>query len=273
MSYNREQFIILHRRHSFVKPACAWQNAGVAEFGTNDMHSQREFLNQRYQEMWDGAIERVRRGDVIIDPVLASREPDRRRSLTVLVRPSSAVHNQVAAFLDQLRIIEPEQYHYDPAELHVTVLSLFAGTPDYERLLVRLPDYLEAVSVALAGAPTFEIEFCGVTLSREAVLVQGFPNNLCLEELREKLRQELRARDLTEGLDARYRLVTAHTTALRFRAPLQRSEELAQALEDYRAHDFGRTTATELHLVRNDWYMSRQSVEVHRRLELVLGTS
>ena len=232
------------------------------------MNSLHEFLRERYTGLWNGAIDDVREGRVTIDPLLASRAPDRRRCITLLARPSAAVQQSVAGFLDELRAIDPEQYYYHPTELHVTVLSLFTATLEHERYLARYGDYLAAVKAALAGAPAFGIEFTGVTLTREAVMIQGFPANTVLNDLRETLRNELRARHLTEGLDSRYLLQTAHMTAVRFRTALQDGRRFAGILERYRNHAFGRMQVQELNLVRNDWYMSRASVEVLERYQL-----
>ena len=225
----------------------------------------REFLNNRYQQLWDAAFEPVCQGDIIIDPLLARREVDLRQCLTVLVRPSMAVQATVAAFLQELRVFEPGQYYYKAEELHVTVLSLFTATLEYEKKFRHYDRYLEAVNAALAVVPTFSLEFTGVTLTREAVMIQGFFGDTILNDIREALRKELRARDLTDGLDSRYVLQTAHMTAVRFRESLSGSHKFAQILEQFRQHNFGHTRVTELQLVRNDWYMSTSSVEVLRR--------
>lgn len=234
------------------------------------MNPKNEELTERYQQLWDGSIEVVRNGQVAIDPMLARGESDRRRCLTVLIRPSVAVQQAVSGFLDELGTLEPDQYYYEAGELHVTVLSLFTATVDYGRLMAHYDRYVEAVNAALAYAPSFGIEFNGVTLSREAVMIQGFPEDAVLNQLRDALRRELRNRDLIEGLDGRYFLQTAHITGTRFRRPLRNSEIYARTLESYRRHKFGRTTVQELQLVRNDWYMSRESVELMRKYELSL---
>jgi len=232
------------------------------------MNSTHEFLRERYAGLWQGAINEVREGRVTIDPLLASREPDRRRCITLLARPSAAIQHSVQEFLKELRAIDPEQYYYDPTELHVTVLSLFTATLEYARYLARYAEYLAAVRAARARVPAFEIEFTGVTLTREAVMIQGFPEPSALNDLRESLRNELRARHLTEGLDGRYVLQTAHMTVVRFRAPLRESARFTGMLLRYRNHLFGRTTVEELNLMRNDWYMSRASVEILERYQL-----
>jgi 2'-5' RNA ligase len=232
------------------------------------MSSTNEFLQERYTGLWNGAIGEIRAGRVMMDPLLASREPDRRRCVTVLARPSAAIQHSVSEFLDELRVVNPEQYYYDPAELHLTVLSLFTATLEHERYLERYAEYLAAVKAALANAVSFAVDFSGVTLTREAVMIQGFPMTTTLNNLREVLRNELRARHLTEGLDGRYILQTAHMTAVRFRAPLRENAHFAEVLERYRDRPFGRMQVQELNLVRNDWYMSRSSVAVLERFQL-----
>jgi 2'-5' RNA ligase len=232
------------------------------------MNSTKDFLRDRYEALWQGAMGEVRKGRVTMDPLLARREPDLRRCLTVLARPSVSVQQSVASFLNQLRAVDPEQYYYDPAELHVTVLSLFTATVDHGPFFARYGEYLAAVKGALAGARTFGIEFSGVTLTRDAVMIQGLLEDTILNDLRETLRQELRARCLTEGLDGRYVLQTAHMTVVRFRAPLRDSTAYLEVLERCRRQSFGRTQVRELNLVRNDWYMSQASVEIRERFQL-----
>ena len=235
-------------------------------------NSPRESFSERYARLWAEAVEPVRRGEVRPDPLLARRMPDQRRGLTVLARPSNTIRQSVGDFLQTLRAVDPHQYYYDPAELHVTLLSLFTATIEVDRYLVHYKKYAEAVRAALAGVPAFEIEFTGVTLTLEAVMIQGYPQGTILNDTREALRRELRARGLTEGLDARYRLETAHMTVVRYRAHLSDIVTYVHMLEQFRQHPFGRTSVQELNLVSNDWYMSKSVVEVRERYQLSSGS-
>ena len=133
------------------------------------MNPQREFLTRRYGQLWNDSIGLVRRGEASLDRLLASRQPDRRRCITLLIRPPAEVQRAVGELLERLRQIDPGQYYYAPEELHVTVLSLFTATLDHERHLVRYNDYLAAVNNAVAQARAFAIVFNGVTLP-------GLPN-------------------------------------------------------------------------------------------------
>ncbi|HYG24422.1 MAG TPA: 2'-5' RNA ligase family protein [Verrucomicrobiae bacterium] len=224
-------------------------------------------LSQHYDTMWAESFPAVREGAVEIDPVLERGSADLRRGVTLLFRPSSQVLASIDRFLSELKACEPDQYFYRPDELHVTALSLFTATERHTAFTARIDDYRAAVQDALAGAPPFSVQFRGITASRGAVLVQGFPASAGLEEIRGRLRGSLQSRHLAEGLDRRYRLVTAHCTAARFRKPLARPQEFASILAQHRATDFGKAQVRELSLMTSDWYMSAST---QRLIETVL---
>lgn len=229
----------------------------------------RDGLRERYDRMWSEALPLIRAGKAEVDPVLAAGLPDRRCGLTLMARPFWNVQRRVAAWLGELRELEPDQYYYVSSEFHVTVLSMFTGTVHAEPFLARTGEYASAVEAAVGRAAPIGIEFRGVTASPGAVMIQGFLEDGALSDLRDGLRQELRARGLGDGLDARYRLVTAHMTVARFRAPLRHPERFASMLEQARGWPFGPTRVRNVNLVKNDWYMSRHSFELVRRYHLV----
>ena len=191
----------------------------------------RTGLRQRYDRLWSATVERIRAGTVDTDPVLAAGIPDRRRGLTLIARPSPHVRRRVAAFLDQLREIEPDQHYYAPSELHVTVLSLFTATVDHEPLLAQTERYVSAVDSVLREVAPIRIGFTGVTATAGAIMIQGFFDDDTLNDVRDSLRHQLRAHALSEGVDGRYRLETAHATVARFRARLRDGARLAAMLD------------------------------------------
>jgi len=164
--------------------------------------------------------------------------------------------------------LEPDQYYYASSDFHLTVLSLFTATADPEPFVARTGQYVSALDAALRAVPPINIEFAGITASLAAILIQGFPESGALNDLRDKLRQELRLRGVTEGLDGRHRLETAHLTVVRFKSPLRNGEKLAAALEDYRQDPFGTTNIRQLFLVKNDWYMSHRTLQTVKRYRL-----
>ena len=218
-------------------------------------------LRPRYDALWEEHWPNIRRGLIATDPLLAHKASDGRRGLTVIARPAPAVAAGLAGMLGTLAALEPQQYYYPQSDFHLTVLSLFTATDDYAPRLQRLAEYRDAVAAVLAAAPAFSIDTAGITLAAGAVLAQGFPHGPALDMLREGLRAELRSRGLGAGLDQRYRLVTAHSTIIRFAAPLSAPGRFAQALSDFRSAPFGRNHVAALDLVFNDWYMSRDTLQ------------
>jgi 2'-5' RNA ligase len=228
----------------------------------------RSRLQERYDRLWLATIDDIRSGNIEIDPVLATGLLDSRRGLTVMARPSPNVRQRVANFLSRLRRLEPEQYYYSPSEFHITVLSLFTATVEYERLLARADEYAAVVNSIFRKVAPIQIEFTGITASRSAIMIQGFCETEALNNVRDALRKELRRRRLAEGVDQRYRLETAHMTVARFRVPLRDSGRLAAMLERGRRIPFGAANITRVNLVKNDWYQSRRTIETLKEYRL-----
>jgi len=222
-------------------------------------------LRAHYNAMWERAHGAIAAGDIDRDKRLLAG-PDPRRGLTLIARPAPALAARFDGLLARLAEVEPGQYRQPPADMHLTILSLFTVTEEPAAQLARLDAYRAAVHAALDGVPAFGVEFKGITLSRGAVLACGYPHGAALETLRERLRSELRSRSLDASLDGRYRLVTAHSTLLRFVSPLRDAARFASLLEELREEPLGSLWVDRLELVINDWYMDSGSIE---RLELL----
>lgn len=57
-------------------------------------------------------------------------------------------------------------------------------------------------------------------------------------------------------IDSRYRLSTAHVTAVRFTSQLINRDKVIDVLNRYKFYDFGTMTFTEFQLVFNNWYQN-----------------
>jgi 2'-5' RNA ligase len=217
-------------------------------------------LQIHYATMWDRASGAVAQGDIDCDTRLAAGG-DLRRGLTLIARPGPALQARFGFLLDRLALCEPQQYRYPITDMHVTILPLFTAIENPLSELARLNDYIESVRAALDGIEAFDIKFHGITMSRSAVLAQGFPCGPALETLRERLRTQLREVGLDASLDQRYRLITAHSTLFRFVAPLHHPRHFAAQLGSLRHEPFGCMHVNEVELVVNDWYMSSSSLD------------
>jgi 2'-5' RNA ligase len=220
----------------------------------------RHELRAHYDAMWQESWPRVRMGDVVYDSQLTNKDCDVRRGLSVIARLQPSVTEQLGNMLETLSAIEPHQYYYPLADIHLTILSLFTTTEHYQSHLERLDEYRDAVAMALKSGRSFIVDAVGLTLSRSAVMVQGFPHDTMLNHIRGCLRTELVSRGLDHSLDQRYRLFTAHSTLLRFTSPLQAPEEFCSVLAGFRSEFFGASAIASLDLVINDWYMSSETL-------------
>jgi 2'-5' RNA ligase len=225
-------------------------------------------ISKLYDGMWQAALARFAQGQVEPDGYLANRQSDRRLGVTVIARPSQRVVDQYMGLISQLQQVEPDQYYYQPDQLHITILSLFTATENSKPYFSKLADYLAVSGAILPTVGSFAIDFQGVTATPNGIMGQGFPQDGYLEALREKLRKALRERDLGEGLDTRYRLSTAHVTLMRFRYPPRALSRLVDILKEHRDFRFGDSLIQSLQMVKNDWYMSTEKVEVLAEYEL-----
>jgi len=219
-------------------------------------------LLQLYDSLWRDAVESYAAGRVQIDPYLVNRDFDRRLGLTVIARPDRHLCDQFSALVRELAQIEPCQHFYQPSEFHVTILSLLTATDPPQPCLARTHSYLTTLTPILSAAEGFDLCFRGVSATSSSILVQGFPESDQLESLRERIRQALRANGLGAGLDERYRITSAHTTLVRFKNQLQDPKRLIATLATCRDRDFGRSHVAALQLVKSDWYMSANRLEV-----------
>jgi len=242
-------------------PTAATKNNDMID-NAGDTH-----LQIHYDTMWNRAFSAVAWGDIDCDAHLAAGH-DVRRGLTLIARPGPALKARFEFVLDRLALSEPQQYRYPATDMHVTILPLFTAIENPVSELARLNDYIGSVHAALDGIDAFDIEFSGITMSRGAVLAQGFPCGPALETLRERLRAQLRDAGLHASLDQRYRLITAHSTLFRFIAPLSNPRHFAAQLESLRHGQLGCMHVNEVELVVNDWYMSSSSLDRIERISL-----
>jgi len=227
-----------------------------------------EDIQAIYDMLWNGSFDALTRGDVDIDPYITNPASDQRRGLTLRFRLSPEVLRSILCFLDEMRAIEPDQYYYTQENLHFTVLSLFTAIPDCQKEFDRLPAYEMAVTRALEGMPPFSIHLKGITVSRSAVMVCGYPQSDTLNAIRHRLRQNLLHAGLSQGLDVRYTLTAAHTTVTRFSSPLRDGGQFCEFLLKNKHREFGWLEVSDLELTKNDWYMSQQHTQVLNRYTL-----
>ena len=215
-----------------------------------------------YDMLWQNNFDSLSKGDIDIDPYITNPGSDQRRGLTLLFRPSPEIKVSILSFLGEIQKLEPDQYYYSDTNLHFTTLSLFTATPEHQKEYDRLSAYETAVENAIQDAQPFSLHLKGLTVSKGAVMICGFPQSDTLNDIRQRLRQNLINAGLSQGLDKRYTLKAAHTTVMRFAAPLRNPARFSQFLLENKQRDFGTLNVNELQLVKNDWYMSQQHTPI-----------
>jgi len=221
-----------------------------------------------YQRLWNEAVVAFERGEHKIDPHLTDKANDRRRGVTLICRPSPAVRDAVAGYINRLAQACPGQHFYHPEELHVTVLSIISGTELWEREMPRLEACRPIIGDVLGRCRPFKIHFRGITASPDSVLVQGFPIGDGLAVVRDELRAAFARHGFGDMPDRRYKATTAHMTAMRFSKRCPDLKPLLSLLKASRETDFGECEINVLQLILGDWYGSADRVQTFEEYRL-----
>ncbi len=215
-----------------------------------------------YEQLWRKTGARLKSGRVRIDSRLRDKGGDGRRGITLVARPDAGVRRRIGKFLREAACICPGQHFYKPSELHVTVMAIIAQSESWRDEIHQLAACRAATERVLKRCPPFQVDFRGVTVSPDAVMIQGFPADDVLSRLRDALRDAFRKDGLGENLDHRYKTETAHLTVMRFAEADSDWKRLFDLLESHRETDFGQTRFQTLQLIWGDWYASAGTVRV-----------
>ena len=217
-------------------------------------------LNEHYNCLFERSAKAIVEGCYTLDDQIDSAA-DNRYGITLLLRPEDKIRRKMQVFLDELKAIEPAQYYYPASDIHVTVLSIISCYGGFDLGQIEVQDYVETIKKSLKGVAGMEICFRGISASIAAVMIQGFPADENLNDLRSRLRLDFKESALQHSIDSRYSIFTAHATVARFRKPLHDEQKFVDLLQKYRQHDFGKCRVDNLELVYNDWYQRDKFVK------------
>lgn len=217
-------------------------------------------LKEHYDTLYTKSIKHIETDDYDIDALIDSPS-DNRFGITLLIRPSLKVKNEIQKFLGELKAIDPNQYYYENSDVHITVMSIISCYNGFKLESNEIPKYIELIKESLANISNIEIEFKGITASPSCLMIQGFMNTNSLNELRNTLRDKFKNSTLEQSIDKRYAIQTAHATVVRFKEKLNQKLKFLEVLEKYRTHIFGTFNVKTIELVYNDWYQKAKFVE------------
>src|SRR5699024_12422820 len=93
-------------------------------------------------------------------------------------------------------------------------------------------------------------------------ILHSFPTRRSSDlDLRNKLREMFKDTSLQDSIDKRYKLQTAHLTAIRFKESFDDAGNFISKIARLRDRNFGSCTVDQIELVGNDWYQQQEKVE------------
>ena len=218
-------------------------------------------LERHYKNIHANGLKLVKSGSYFIDKNIYNPE-DLRRGITLLARPDKKVSSQIHTILQEIKGIEPLQYAYPPDDFHITIMSIISCYSGFHLDKINTQDYISVIRKSLSTIHNFRIHLKGISLNPSGILVNGYPEDDTLEILRNSLREHFKQTDLTQSLDKRYTIKTAHSTILRFQNRIQYPDELIEFIEKHRDTEFGTFHVKNIALVFNDWYQKTENTKL-----------
>ncbi|HOV83623.1 MAG TPA: hypothetical protein PLE52_02240 [Paludibacteraceae bacterium] len=224
-------------------------------------------LIDHYNELYKDAVQKIQSDDYELDELIDSHT-DNRFGITLLARPDKNVKKKIQKFLEKLKQIEPEQYYYPTSDIHVTIMSIITCYNGFNLHQINIQEYIDLIQKSINGFSKFNIEFKGITASPSCVMIQGFPQNNNLTQIRNNLRNNFKNSNLQQSIDKRYKIQAAHSTVFRFKKRLNDKETFLKTIEQFRDYNFGSFSVDTLELVFNDWYQRKKQVKTLYRFKL-----
>ncbi|KAA1243940.1 mutarotase [Aquimarina sp. RZ0] len=216
-------------------------------------------LKEHYKKLYEETKHYFISNNCQVDRLIDAHS-DQRFGITLLLRPSINVKNNIQKFLSKLKEIEPDQYYYPNSDIHITVLSIISCYEGFDLNHIVLDRYIKIIQESLIDASKIKIECKGVTASPSCVMIKGFGNPV-LNDIRNRLRIQFKNSGLEQSIDTRYTILTAHATVVRYRKPISKKLEFLDLIEEYITYDFGSFDTDRLELVYNDWYQRERYVK------------
>jgi len=224
-------------------------------------------LEEHYNKLYTDSITKIEADNYEIDHLIDSND-DYRFGITLLIRPDENTKVNIQHFLDEVKLIEPDQYYYQNSDIHITVMSIISCYDGFDLEKINIQDYVRVIKHVIEKHKNFTIQFKGITASPSCILLQGFFESDTLNEIRDQLRFSFKNSTLQQSLDQRYAIQTAHSTIIRFKENLTNKNAFLAIVEKYRDFDFGTFKVEKMELVYNDWYQRAQFVKNLHEFEL-----
>lgn len=148
-------------------------------------------LEAHYAKLYKTTSDKVASDRYEIDHMIQS-DQDNRFGLSLVIRPSDAVKNEIQKFLNKLKSVAPDQYYYPNSDLHITVISIISCYDGFDMAMINVPAYISLIKQSLKKLPNMSISCRGITASPSCIMVQGFLDDVSLNTLRDNLRADFK---------------------------------------------------------------------------------
>tara|TARA_R110000868_G_scaffold32076_1_gene117063 strand:+ start:9196 stop:9885 length:690 start_codon:yes stop_codon:yes gene_type:complete len=218
-------------------------------------------LDLHYEKLWSEALLKFNQKKIEIDPLIDS-ESDQRRGITLLIRPNDLVKKEISKFTTELHKIDPTQYYYPLSDIHITIMSIISCYDGFDLNNITISEYSKLINLSINNTEKTKLHFKGITASNSCIMLKGFPENDTLNAIRNNLRVNFATSDLENSMDKRYKIMTAHSTIVRFKSDIKKHDAFLKVIEKYRDFDFGSFDITNYELVFNDWYQKKEYTKI-----------
>ena len=188
----------------------------------------------------------------IPDKFLNNVKNDKRMSLDLLIRINPDITEKIEKCISEIQNLEPNLYYYPKSDFHVTVIDILKASPN-RKIPENLDAYISCIKKCLKQINPFKIEFNGLTISDNAIMVKGY-YEYELQKFRDILRKELRESGL--NFEERYETISCHITIVR--VPDNNPKDLIKFIEKEKM--FGVIEVDSFELSLHNWYDTKKEV-------------
>ncbi|MCI6464320.1 MAG: 2'-5' RNA ligase family protein [Lactobacillus johnsonii] len=182
---------------------------------------------------------------------------DTRMGLTLVIRPTMEIQNEIERVISELRRIEPSQYYYPREDFHITLFDIITARQGFQYTENQKMSCISLSEEILKNFHPFHIEMKGLTMSESCIMAKGFCD-MEMQQIRGQLREHIAEYGLV--LDERYPTKSSHITIARFKNKLQEREKLVEKISELGQVRFGIMNVTNIELTCHNWFDSKKEL-------------
>ena len=149
-------------------------------------------LTTLYNNINQQGMSAIRNHQEQLDSNLLNPDKDMRRGLTLTASLPAHVSRNIMFCLQKLAAIEPNQYFYPPADLHITIIDLIAASSDFSLSTFEEEKYKNVVGQIISQIGPIHWQLAGMITSSGALLVKGYYSAELSQKVKRGMRKKVR---------------------------------------------------------------------------------